>query len=156
MIYCEKEQLSRYLGMDAALDTALRRAAGMDGHTLAMGRNEVDGDSVFINRFDYRTMPEDGLLYESHAVYADIHLLLSGEEDILVAPEHALDEKERDEHADYIGLQGPWEARFHMAPGKALIVFPREAHKVKCQIKEAGAVQKIVFKVKMGSGRARG
>lgn len=149
MIYCKKSELFRYMGLSDTLDTAIRFVHNLNGANLVMGRNAVDDERVFINRFDYQTMPEETLLYESHVQYADIHMLLSGEEDILVADEKYLVEKERDEAADYIGLDGECEARLHMTKNHLLIVFPHEAHKVKCQIQKSGTVQKAVVKVLM-------
>lgn len=152
MIYCDQAKLADYLGLCEELDIAIRHILTMDGSKLAMGRNDVDGERVFINRFDYQTAPEETLLYESHIRYADIHLLLSGEEYILVAEEAGLNETERDETADYVGLDGGSEARVDMKPGKVLIVFPHEAHKVKCRKNQSSHVQKIVVKVRMAQG----
>lgn len=62
MIYTTKENLHRYFGISKALDTAIRYLLSADLAKLVKGRNEVDGDQVFINRFDYQTMaPEQAL-----------------------------------------------------------------------------------------------
>lgn len=149
MIYCDVRALACYRGLSPALDTAIDAVLALPLDSLVMGRNAVDDERVFINRFDYQTKPETALLYEAHARYADIHLLLSGEEDILAAQQDALAEMERDEAADYVGLDGPCQARFHMHSGKALVVFPKEAHKVKCIHAQSQMVRKAVVKVLM-------
>jgi len=59
MIYTKRKNLYRYLGQSQALDTAIRYLETADLAALTMGRNEVDGDQVFINRFDYQTMPQE-------------------------------------------------------------------------------------------------
>ncbi|MEG0910952.1 MAG: YhcH/YjgK/YiaL family protein [Ruthenibacterium sp.] len=149
MIYIELSELAQYHGFSANLDTALRYLESHDFAALTKGRNEVDGDNVYINRFDYTTMPEQDAFYEAHEYYADIHVLLSGEEKILVANAATLTETDRDAATDFIGYEGDAEAVFNMQPQKILIVFPNEAHKVKVQLHEACAVQKAVMKVKI-------
>ena len=68
MIYTDREHLARYRGISESLDTALDYLMehGTDG--LMPGRNEVDGDEVFINRFHYTTMPQEEAAFEAHAV----------------------------------------------------------------------------------------
>ncbi|MEG1549136.1 MAG: YhcH/YjgK/YiaL family protein [Ruthenibacterium sp.] len=149
MIYIERTEIAQYYGISKNLDIALRYLQAHDFKTLMQGRNEVDGDAVYINRFDYTTMPEKDAFYEAHEQYADIHVLLSGEEKILVANTETLTETGRDAASDFIGYKGDAEAVFNMQPQKILIVFPNEAHMVKVQLHAASAVQKAVMKVKI-------
>ena len=59
MIYTNYQQMERYLGVSDALDTAIRYLKTADLSQLQFGRNDVDGDNVYINRFDYDTLPLD-------------------------------------------------------------------------------------------------
>ena len=68
MIYTTKENLYRYLGISRTLDTAIRYLLSADLAKLVKGRNEVDGDQVFINRFDYQTMAPEQAIWEGHAL----------------------------------------------------------------------------------------
>ncbi len=147
MIFCKKEDLKNYLGINKNLDTAINFIISNPIANLAMGRNDVDGEKVFINRFDYETKDASSLLYESHIKYADLHLILSGHENIFVAPNENLDFVEENKQEDYIGLQGKEKATFNMDENFALIVFPNEAHKVKCTWETPAFVKKAVVKI---------
>ena len=115
---------------------------------MQFGRNDVDGDNVYINRFDYDTLPLDKAAWEGHAQYADIHVLLSGEEKIGVTDVSRLTATTRDEATDFIGYEGPVETWFTMHPGDVLVVFPEDVHMVKVQLNGEVHVQKAVFKVR--------
>ena len=82
MIYVKRAHLDRYLGLCPALDTAIRHLAQADLSALAPGRNEVDGDEVYINRLDYATIPEEQAAWEGHARYGNIHIMIDGQERI--------------------------------------------------------------------------
>ncbi|NMD37628.1 MAG: DUF386 family protein [Christensenellaceae bacterium] len=147
MIFCKKSNLNKYSGINKNLDTAIQFIISTPLAELAMGRNAVDGENVFINRFDYETKEASSLLYESHLKYADLHLILSGQEKILVAPQDSLNFVEENKLEDYVGLQGEERAAFNMDESFALIVFPHEAHKVKCIWDKPAFVKKAVVKI---------
>lgn len=148
MIYCGRTELSRYLGLSAEVDAALRFAMGLDEGTLVLGRNEVPGnEGVYANHFTYATLPADGLLFESHLRYADLHLALSGVETIQLARQENLKEEEARREEDYIGLSGPQEAAVRLGPADALLVFPGEAHRVRCVWEAPCEVRKLVVKI---------
>lgn len=148
MIYTNLEQMERYLGISDALDTAIRYLKSADLTTLVKGRNEVDGDNVFINRFAYDTLPEEDAMWEGHAQYADIHVVLSGEEKIGVTDAARLKVTTRDEASDFIGYEGKVETWFTMHPGDLLVVYPEDVHMVKVQLNGESHVEKAVFKVR--------
>ena len=149
MIYTKRKDMERYLGMSDTLDTAIRYLVSADLTKLAMGRNEVDGDNVFINRFDYTTMPEEQASWEGHKYYADIHVVLEGEERIGVTDAASLTAGAYDEAGDFIPYEGPVDAWVTMRPGDILIVYPEDVHMVKVQLDGACQVKKAVFKVKV-------
>jgi len=90
MIYTKLRHLERYLGQSDAMDTAIRFFLTANLNELNKGRNEIDADRVFINRFGYETVDEQQAAWEGHAQYADIHMLLSGREKIGVSPAKAI------------------------------------------------------------------
>lgn len=147
MIYIKREQLSRYKGISKALDTAIDYLAEKDLNELNMGRNDVDGDQVYINRFNYVTMPEAEAAWEGHKYYADIHVLLDGEEKIGVTNASSLKAGEYDEAGDFIPYEGPVDSWVTMRPGDILVVFPEDVHMVKVQLNGPSEVKKAVFKV---------
>ena len=98
MIFCKKKDLSRYLGLGKHLDTAIRYLINHDLSELKMGKNVIDGDAVFINRFEYDTVSSP--ITEGHLRYMDIHLVLDGEETVSTADVSTLTEIERKETED--------------------------------------------------------
>ena len=142
MIFCKQKDLSRYLGLSHNLDTAIHFLLETDLNTLQMGKNIVDGDVVYINRFDYDTVSEP--ITEGHLRYIDIHIVLEGEEIVAVADTSVLIEIERKEYEDYIGFSGQFQSMNTMRPGDVLICFPEDAHSPKrisrntsCHVKKA-------------------
>ena len=101
MIYTKRKNLGRYLGISPEMDTAIRYLQSADLRTLVKGRNEIDGDNVFVNRFDYQTMPQAQAIWEGHIRYADIHVLLSGRERIGVTNAEMLTETVRKADEDF-------------------------------------------------------
>ena len=149
MIYCARRARARYRGLHPNLDRAIDDLAQRDLAALPMGKTTVCGENVFYNRFDYETGDRDQTLFETHLRFADIHLLLAGEEEIAAAGAEAHAEAERDEAQDYVGTRGEAECVCAMTPGKALIVFPGEAHRAGHNHSEPCAVRKVVCKVRM-------
>ncbi|MGM9660530.1 MAG: YhcH/YjgK/YiaL family protein [Faecousia sp.] len=149
MIYTKRKFIERYLGQSDALDTAIRYLLSADLTKLHKGRNEVDGDSVFINRFDYQTTSPEEAIWEGHARYADIHVLLSGREKIGVANSESLKVIAQKPEEDFIGYEGPVEAWLPMTVEDILIVYPEDAHMVKVIDQESTLVEKACFKFKV-------
>lgn len=146
MIFCNKKDLGRYLGLHPNLDTALRYLMREDLGALPLGKTLIDGDAVFVNRSDYETVGES--VFEGHAAYADIHVVLEGEEAIGVSDVSVLKEIERKPEKDFIGFAGEFQSVNVLRPGDALIVFPEDAHSPKRISGDAPCrVKKVVFKV---------
>ena len=147
MIYTKKKNLHRYLGLSPELDTAIRYLQTADLRALVKGRNEIDGDRVFVNRFDYQTMPQEQAIWEGHIRYADIHVLLSGNEKIGVTNVDLLTEALRKPDEDFVGFEGPVMSWFPMTTEDILIVFPEDIHMVKVMDGDSVLVEKACFKV---------
>ena len=149
MIYTKRKYLHRYLGLSANLDTAIRYLQTADLSQLQKGRNEIDGSQVFVNRFDYQTMPQENAIWEGHIQYADIHVLVSGHEKIGVSNVDTLTETVRKPEEDFVGFDGPVEAWCPMTTEDILIVYPEDIHMVKVIDTESTLVEKACFKVKV-------
>ena len=140
MILAKNRDAGQYLGLNANLDAALRRIlSGLDG--LESGHYDIDGDNVWLNCFDYDTIPESEAFYEAHEHYGDIHIMLEGPD--------TLTEFERTPENDFIAYRGEAEHTLRLAPGSFLVVFPGDAHKIKMQVDGAEHVRKAVFKFKL-------
>ena len=149
MIFCKKGDLKRYLGLDATLDEGIRYVLTQDPLAFAPGKQEISGDDLYANRISLLTVPESELIFEAHKTYTDIHVILSGTERILCADAASLDRVEADESKDYTGLEGKAVCEFILSAGDILIVFPNEAHKVKCMADKPAQVEKLVVKARV-------
>lgn len=149
MIYTKRKYLERYLGISDSLDAAIRHLQSADLSQLRKGRNEIDGDLAFVNRFDYQTMPQEEAIWEGHAKYGDIHVLLSGREKIGVTTVDGLKMVEQKPEEDFIGYEGEVEAWFPMTTEHILIVYPEDAHMVKVMDGERTLVEKACYKFKV-------
>ena len=128
MIYTNMSQIERYLGLSAPLDTAIRYLKEADLTKLVMGRNEVDGDNVFINRFDYDTLPQDAAAWEGHLQYADLHVVLSGQEQMGVGPlEEMTEEVEARPEGDIWFYHGPLSTIL-LSGRRFTALWPGDAH----------------------------
>ena len=149
MIYTKRENLGRYLGMSSSLDSAIQYLLGADLRQLHMGRNEIDGDQAFVNRFDYQTMPQEQAIWEGHEQYGDIDVLLSGHERIGVANVSSLTMTQRKPEEDFVGFEGDVEVWFPMTTEDILIVFPEDVHMVKVMNGDSTLVEKACFKCRV-------
>ena len=149
MIYTDIKHVEQYLGMDKNLDTAIRYIKKQKLEELKDGKNVIDEERVFVNRFRYETLPETETSMESHLAYADIHLVLEGSEKIGVAPVEDLTVTGINPQEDQVDCFGDLTARLPLKQGKILILFPGEAHMVKIMDQASCHVEKAVMKVKM-------
>lgn len=149
MIYTTMKDLRSYYGISENLDKAIRFLETCDLRSLSMGKNEIEGNQVFVNRFNYETIAEEAGAFEAHEKHLDIHLLLSGRERIGIGQFSSMEETKRDEENDGIDLKGTAEQFLLMEPGKVLIAFPEDAHMVKIQWGEKCLVEKAVVKVRL-------
>ena len=149
MIYTKRKNLDRYLGISSEMDTAIRYLQSADLRALVKGRNEIDGDKAFVNRFDYQTMTPEQAIWEGHIQYGDIHVLLSGQEMIGVTNVEMLTETVRKPEEDFVGFEGEVKSWFPMTTEDILIVYPEDIHKVKVIQGESCLVEKACFKFKV-------
>lgn len=82
MIYDHIDQAVRYAGLHPLFAKAFEFLRTVDLAKLKAGRNEIDGDSLFV-MFDQKPgRGRGGARLESHRKYIDIQLTMSGAEEI--------------------------------------------------------------------------
>ena len=149
LIYAKRTDLRRYLGQSSSLDAVIHHLLEADLTQLHKGRNEIDGDQAFVNRFDYQTMPQEQAIWEGHAAYGDLHVLLSGQEKIGVTNVSALKQTVQKLEEDFLGYEGDVAVWLPMTTEDILIVYPEDAHMVKVQNGESCLVEKACYKFKV-------
>lgn len=149
MIYLKREDIHQYKGLMKNLDIALTYLETHDLSELVLGRNEVDGDNVFINYMNYTTISEAEGFFEAHLDYLDLHIMVSGEECVGVSHISKLEEFTRDESSDFVGYKGIAQCKCLVNTEMALIVYPEDAHMVKVMCDMSESVHKAVIKIKI-------
>ena len=79
------ENIGRYAGLGANFAKACEFVAKGDFGSLRPGRNDIDGDSVFVNCDDAQYVAQADRPNELHRRYFDIHVPLSCDEKIGLA-----------------------------------------------------------------------
>lgn len=128
MIYDTLANMAHYKGIHPNLDTAIDYLTSHDLAALPNGRNEVDGDNVFVNVMEaaYHTA-EDGC-FEAHHTYADIQISLTGDEFIGWLPLSVFPEWDENEETKLFEEKPAADVLLPMKKGTFVILFPEDAH----------------------------
>ena len=146
MIIDKLENLGRYSPAIPFLDDLVKYISATDVNSLTAGRHDVDGNGVFILRFEYQTKPIEECVIEAHQKYIDVHVVLDGAEQIGVGPVAECDAGEYDEAKDFMPLKGVL-GRWDLKAGNFAILFPGEAHATGGLNLNVCQVRKMVAKV---------
>lgn len=118
------------------------------GEMPAPGTVLIPG-TLFCNPVTLTSKPEDGLMYEAHQTYIDLHYILEGVEGIATADVTTLEvTTPYSEETDIGFYTGPEDGRYYLKPGQFMVCFPSDAHKVAIMEKEPAPIKKIVCKIK--------
>jgi len=137
------DNIGRYAGLGKHYETAVRFLKEADLSALPLGKTEIDGENVFANLAD-NFLDRDEMAWEAHQRYADIQLILSGEEGFGWAAQ-----------ADYGLLTGDFQVchpqgeivPFTLHAGQFVIYLPGEPHSPGNPVKGPAFCRKMVIKV---------
>ena len=117
--------------------------------TVALGRTDIDGNSLYALVQEYETKPiQEGKL-EAHKKYVDIQMILEGEEFMGYAPlggQTATKPFDPDKDIGFFDGEA-WFTRFRK--GMFAIFFPQDAHLPGRYTEKPSAVKKIVLKIQL-------
>lgn len=153
MIYDSIENAYKYESVIHGLSAVVNAAAPLTRGEFRTGRTPVDGDSIYINAMTYETHPIEGATAEAHRQYADVMIVRSGKETILVCDRTALEvTKEYDPQGDYLlgKLNESLATKVTLTPEHFLVLFPNEVHAPGCVATATQTVEKLVGKIKVG------
>ena len=120
-----------------------------DLNAFPIGKQAIDGDNVFMILSEYTTKLFSDARWEAHRVYADIQLLLAGEERIGYAPLTKMKTTEDYNPAkDILFLSGDGDYTT-IRPGVFAVFLPHDAHQPCVATGNQQTVKKLVIKVKM-------
>lgn len=145
MIVDHISNLSRYAGLGQNFAAAARYFEEHGTEELLPGRTEVDGDRVFINTA-VNHLDRKEMAWEAHALYADIQLILEGEERFGWTDEAEMDPL--DPERDFRTCRAESKVSFTLGPGQFVIFLPGEPHAPGCPAGAPADCKKAVIKVK--------
>ena len=145
MIYASLSDAPSYRGLHARLDRVLEKLTPEFLSSLGTERRELDGEALFVTRFDVSTSLDEGRLFEFHRRYLDVFVTIRGRERVDIAAPESLELKEQ--RGDYWGGSGKAEQSVFLTPGRFLVLFPGDAHRPGMAVSEEEIISRVVFKV---------
>ena len=145
MIFAKLTDAADYRGIHPRLDRVIDCLNKEFLNKVGTQTQKLEGDLLYVTRFDYETIPLEEAFFEAHKKYLDVHLMVSGAERVDISHPDVLtlfDHKD-----DFYAYQGEAEQTLLLTPGSFLVVFPGDAHRIKVQVEGPENVSKVVFKL---------
>ena len=152
MIYDRLDRLDQYSDCLYNLDKVLEFIKTHDLSALPKGRNEIDGENVFVNIVDTNTIPFEEGVFEYHKQYLDLHIDIVGEEYVVYTELNANNvfiTSEYKEEGDYSLMKGPECYRCKVDREHLTICFPDEPHMPCVLTTKEGMIRKAIFKIRV-------
>ena len=145
-ILCKLSELGKYINLTQELKLYL---ASLTNKKIKQPQEiNINNRDIYASENIIETQPRDTKSYESHKKYIDIHIVLTGEEIIEVAPIDALNPSTLyDREKDYILYKNKAGEMYHLKPGICAIFFPQDAHMPGIAANKPEKISKIVIKV---------
>jgi YhcH/YjgK/YiaL family protein len=150
MIFDTLDQAEARYIQSESLKKAFRLLCETDLSGYPLGKTAIVGDEIYINRMTYHTAEAQTRIWEAHRRYIDIHVVLSGEENVYVSNLARMTcETAYDSETDAALYQGEPDAVVRLRSGDFLLCYPEDVHKTGVRLSEEGEVQKLVCKVRL-------
>jgi len=144
MIHAKLKDAAAYRGIHPLLDKALELMSPEYLAQVPYDTRYIEGEDLYVTRFDYETIPLEESFFEAHRKYLDVHVMVSGGERVDIAHPDGLEETEH--RGDFYAYRGEGGQSLVLRPDSFLVVFPGDAHRLKIQLGESQSVSKVVFK----------
>lgn len=147
MIYCKISDLSKYSYYSLNMKKAIEYILSQDLKALPLGKTIIEGEAIYLNKTNAKTMLAELLNYEVHRKYIDIQIDLDGDELIYIKNDSCEIKQEYITNGDY-ALYNFCEPnlKFNLNKEMCAIIFPNEMH-IPCIKCTSEKVLKCVVKV---------
>ena len=145
MIYATLTEAPSYRGLHPRLDRVIDLLTPEFLSSLGPERAELDGEKLFVTRFDVSTTRDESRLFEYHRRYLDVFVTASGRERVDITRPEALELREQ--RGDYWGGSAKAEQSVLLCPGRFLVLFPGDAHRPGMAVEEEESISRVVFKI---------
>jgi len=136
-----------YSPLSSRFAAGLAFLKGMDFGALKPGRNDIDGDLLYVMCQEYESRPMEKGVWESHRAYADIQFVVEGEELIGYAPLESMRIKDAYRaDGDYALHEGTGDF-IRLRAGQFGIFLPQDVHMPAIAVAKPSPVKKAVVKV---------
>lgn len=147
MIYDKLENLKRYKGLYGNLDIAIDVLCNIDITKLNKGKTVIQEGNIYINRITGMLVNANDGEYEYHRHHLDIHIDISGCENVLFCDVDKTIE-DYNEDGDYALVQGSEISNCLIDNKHFVICMLEEAHMPCVTYGNAKTTDKIIVKVK--------
>jgi len=143
------ENIGEYVGLGANFAKACEFIAKGDFDSLKLGRNDIDGDNVFVNCVDAQYVVQADRPNEIHRKYFDIHVPLAADERMGLGKLDPSAKFDFDETAD-CGIPVQPLDWFTVKRGEFAICWPRTCpHAPAVTTDEPKTARKLIVKVRV-------
>ena len=145
MIYAKLSDAPAYRGIHPRLDRALALLTEEKLSSFGTEKTAIEGESLFVTRFDLVSSAEEDRPFESHRKYLDLFVCIAGRERVdLAEPEELEEFTHRD---DYWGYHGRAGQSVVLTPGHFLVLFPSDGHRPGGAVEQPENFSRLVFKI---------
>lgn len=141
-----------YRSIHPWLLTLIQKAAAFTPENYPEGKIELSGSDAFLLLNAYDTHPVADALMEAHQKYADVMIMVEGEEKILVKNTDSLTTITRaytDEAEALLAEVDADVSEIRLTAGNFVVLFPQDAHAPACCIEAPESVKKIIGKIRL-------
>ncbi len=150
MIYDKVENMSLYFDKLPGFEKVEKAYNDFISAPFAEGRIDIDGDNLWCNVASYTVNPDNPLKYEAHKEYADVQVMVDGEEIFGWANTKECNITEDfKEGCDIAFMDAPKGQFFELRKGYFAVFFPEDAHAPCRKSENSDTAHKLVFKVKL-------
>ncbi len=150
MIYDKVENMSLYFDRLPGFEKVESEYQKFIANPFNEGRIDIDGDNLWCNVASYTVDPSNPLKYEAHKEYADVQVMVDGEEVFGWANTKECNITEDfKEGCDIAFMDAPNGQFFELRKGYFAVFFPEDAHAPCRKSENADTAHKLVFKVKL-------
>lgn len=132
-------------------DQAFHFLKTADLKNLPLGKQELEGDHLFVSVMEYYAKQKQDALYESHKKYIDIQYVITGEEIMGLTTLDKIEIRDPyDPENDIVFYNSDGGDYYNATPDNFFIFFPEDVHRPSITTGDSVLVKKIVVKIKIG------
>lgn len=149
MIYGNIKQLENFCYLEKKILACFEYLKSHDLKSMEPGGYEIEGKRMFVNLCEYTTTVAEERFWEAHKEYLDIHVMLSGMEQIDVCFIETMEQKSYVPEEDFLPLEGNATGHVILQAGDFLVCYPQDGHRTAIQVEGPQKIKKAIFKVKI-------